>query len=140
MVNNITAANPARNLLLKYANDIMLSIPVRSIETYKIGLLNIGLLKIEITLNLKKTWKMVVRGKTSTPLPEPIRDIKRNEELTLMGVTFNKQLVNWNTHFEHMISNASSRLYILRVCKHFGYYLQELTLLFNSVINFHVCD
>ena len=37
-------------------------------------------------------------------------------------------------HFDHVVSKASPRLYILRVCKHYGYYLQELTLLFDSLI------
>ena len=30
MVNDITAANPSSNLLVKYADDITLSVPVRS--------------------------------------------------------------------------------------------------------------
>ena len=77
---------------------------------------------------------MVVCGKTSKPLSEPICDIERKEELALQGVTFNEHLGNWNTHFEYMISKASSRLYIVRVCKYFGYTLQELTLLFDSLI------
>ena len=34
----------------------------------------------------------------------------------------------------YMLSKASSRLYILRVCKYYGYSLQELTLLFDSLI------
>ena len=33
-----------------------------------------------------------------------------------------------------MLSKATSRLYILRVCKYYGYSLQELTLLFDSLI------
>ena len=44
-----------------------------------------------MTLNLKKkTWEAVARGKTSKPLPEPISDIEREEELTLLGVTFDE--------------------------------------------------
>ena len=49
-------------------------------------------------------------------------------------MTFNELLCNWDTHFDHMISKASSRLRILRVCNHYGYPLQELTLLFDSLI------
>ena len=54
---------------------------------------------------------MVVRGKASKPLPEPICDIERKEELTLLRVI--EHLGNWNIHFEYMISKASSRLNIL---------------------------
>ena len=35
---------------------------------------------------------------------------------------------------ENMLSKASSRMYILRVCKYYGFPLQELTLLFDSLI------
>ena len=49
-------------------------------------------------------------------------------------MAFNEQPCNWDTHFDHMITNASSRLYILRVCKYYGYSLQDLTLLFDSLI------
>ena len=49
-------------------------------------------------------------------------------------MTFNEQPCNWDTHFDHMITKASSRLYILRICKYDGYSLQELTLLFDSLI------
>ena len=47
---------------------------------------------------------------------------------------FNELPYNWDTHFDHMISKASSRLRILRVSNHYGYPLQELTLLFDSLI------
>ena len=49
-------------------------------------------------------------------------------------MTFNELPYNRDTHFDHMISKASSRLRILRVCKLYGYPLQELTLLFDSLI------
>ena len=49
-------------------------------------------------------------------------------------VTVNEDRCNWDTQFENMLSKASSRLYILRVCKYYGYSLQELKLLFDSLI------
>ena len=63
--------------------------------------------------------------------------IKRLKDICnalLLGVTVNEDPCNWNTQFENMLSKASSRLYILRVCKYYGYSLQELTLLFDSLI------
>ena len=75
-----------------------------------------------ITLNLKKTWEMVVRGNTKKPIPEPMKDIERKGELKLLGVTFTELPCNCDTHFDPNIhSKASSRLYILRVCKYYGY-------------------
>ena len=40
----------------------------------------------------------------------------------------------WYTQFEYMLGKANSRLYILRVCKYFGYSLSELPVLFDSLI------
>ena len=66
-----------------------------------------------------------------------MKGIERKGELKLLRVTLNEEPCNWDTHlthFDHMISKASPKLYILRVCKYYGYYLQELTLLFDSLI------
>ena len=60
--------------------------------------------------------------------------ITRKSELKLLGVTVNEDPCNWDVQFENMLSKASSRLYILRVCKYYGFSLQELTLLFDSLI------
>ena len=85
-------------------------------------------------LSLGKTWEMVIREKTRKPLPEAISDIQRKNKLKLLGVTCNEQQCKvWDTHFNHMLSKASSRLYILRVCKYYGYF-NELTILFDSLI------
>jgi len=67
-------------------------------------------------------------------LPEPVDGIIRKSELKLLGVTVNEDPCNWDVQFENMLSKASSRLYILRVCKYYGFSLQELTLLFDSLI------
>ena len=36
-----------------------------------------------MTLNMKKTFEMVVKGKTTMPLPEPVDGITRKSELKL---------------------------------------------------------
>ena len=79
---------------------------------------------------MKKTFEMVVKGKTRMPL----HGIAGKSELRLLGVTVNEDPCNWDTQFENMLSKASSRLYILRVCKYYVYSLQEFTLLFDSLI------
>ena len=63
-----------------------------------------------------------------------MKGIERKGELKLLRVTLNEEPCNWDTHLTHFDHKASSRLYILRVCKYFGYYLQELTQLFDSLI------
>lgn len=76
----------------------------------------------------------IVRGKTRKTLPQQLPQINRKSELTLLGVTLNEDPNNWDTHFDMMLHKASSRLYILRVCKYFGYSMDDLTILFNSLI------
>ena len=60
--------------------------------------------------------------------------IERNGELKLLGVTFHENARNWNTHFHNMVDKANLRLYILRICKYYGYTLEELTIIFYSLI------
>ena len=42
--------------------------------------------------------------------------------------------VNWDTHIDYLLSKASSRLYIIRICKYYGYSIENLDLLFQSLI------
>ena len=51
-------------------------------------------------LNLKKTLEMILRGMTKKPLLEPLPNIKRKNELKLLGVTSNEHPCNWDTDFD----------------------------------------
>ena len=68
-------------------------------------------------LNLGKTWEMLMKGKTEKDQPDPLQYIKRKSNLKLEGVTFEDNPTNWDTHFDY-VNQTSSRLYVLRVCKH----------------------
>ena len=85
-------------------------------------------------LNLSKTWEIVSRGKTTKQVPSALPSIVRKPELKLLGVTFNEDPCDWDTHFDLLLRKASSRLYIIRVSKFYGYWQKELTALFNSSI------
>ena len=87
-----------------------------------------------MSLNLGKTWEMLIKGKTEKDQPDPVQYIKGKSNLKLLGVFFEDNPTNWDTHFDHMLSKASSRLYILRVCKHYGFSVDYLNLLFKSLI------
>ena len=73
-------------------------------------------------VNLTKTWELLLRGKTTRTPPEPLEIIGRKEKLKLLGVV------------DYLISKASSRLYILRICKYYGYTIENLDLLLQSLI------
>ena len=66
--------------------------------------------------------------------PETVHMIERKSELKLLGVTFHGNPCNWDSHFRNMMDKANSRLHILRICKYYGYTLEELTILFHSHI------
>ena len=68
---------------------------------------------------------------TRTP-PEPLEIIGRKEKLKMLGVTFEQVPVNWcnwDTHIDYLLSKASSRLYIIRIGKHYGYSIENLDLI-----------
>ena len=62
------------------------------------------------------------------------KGIKRKSWLKLLGVTFQEDVTNWDIHIDNMLSKASSRMYILRVCKSYGYSKDQLNNLFNSLV------
>ena len=138
MVNDITAVYPDRNLLIKFADDIILSIPIQanSPDPAPEEVDNIKQWSIvnRMSLNLTKTWETVMKGKTRKQIPEKIPEIERKSELKLLGVTFSSNPCNWDTHIDSLLHRAASRLYILRVCKFYGYSDHELTSLFDSLI------
>ena len=43
-------------------------------------------------------------------------------------------LLNWDIHIDNMLSKASSQMYILRVCKSYGYSKVQLNNLFNLLV------
>jgi len=58
----------------------------------------------------------------------------RKSSLKLLGVTFQSDPCNWDLHLDSVLSKASSRLHILRVCKFYGLPLDHLHILFSSLI------
>ena len=66
--------------------------------------------------------------------PETVHMIERKSELKLLGVTFHENPCNCDSHCRNMMDKANSRLHILRICKYYGYTLEELTILFHSHI------
>ena len=87
-----------------------------------------------IKLNLTKTWEMVVHGKISKPLPPLVQGIEQKSWLKLLGIILLEKPSDWDLHFDNLLCKASSRLYILCICKYFGYPKEQLTKLFDLLI------
>jgi len=139
MVNYIQTVQQSDNLLVKYADDLTLSIPFREghKDPTEIEVNNIieWANKNRMDINLDKTWEMVLTG-NSIPkaLPSVVNNINQKDHLKLLVITFQNKIGNWDKQFNTMLSKANCRLYILRVCKYYGYSKDELHFLFNSLI------
>jgi hypothetical protein len=136
MVNDVKAVNLS-NDLFKFADDIAIIAPVYDYEDSagdEEEYMKLWSNENRMSLNMEKTYEMIVRGKASSPLPDHILSIKRKEWLKLLGVTMKEMPGKWDKHFEEMMKKASRRMYILRVCKHYGLSTHQLDLLFNSLI------
>ena len=90
--------------------------------------------KNQMTLNLKKTWEMILNISSPKVPPASLAIVQRKTRLELFDVTFEADPMMWDTHTIYILSKASSRLYILRVCKFYGYPKEQLELLFQSLI------
>ena len=95
-------------------------------------------LKNRMKLNLKRSWEMVVHGRISKPLPPLAKGIERKCWLKLWhnfwGESIGLGPSCWQLVMQLVIQLVSSRLYILRVCKYFGYPKDQLTKLFDLLI------
>ena len=139
MINDLKPVFPT-SLLVKYADDVTLSFPIRSKDISS----NVAQLEVNsimqwadnnnMKLNLSKTWELLLKGRTSQLPPIPLTMVERKQKLRLLGVTFEECPTNWNTQIDNLLKKAGSRLYILRVCKYYGYSTNHLDLLFHSLV------
>jgi hypothetical protein len=60
--------------------------------------------------------------------------IVRKSWLKILGVTFQENPSMWDMHLDELMSKACSRMYIIRICKYYGFSRKELDLLFHSLI------
>ena len=121
MVNDIRPVYPERNLLLKYADELTLSVPVSAHQDHSFIEVNIQhwAVRNRMKLNLTKTWEMVVHGRISKPLPPLVQGIERKSWLKLLGIIFQENPSDWDLYVDNLLRKASSSLYILPVFKYF---------------------
>ena len=87
-----------------------------------------------MSLNLSKTWEMIIHSKTKKEKPPLLRDIKRRGWLKLLGITFQENPCDWDMHIESVLKKASNHLYFIRVCKAYGYSKEQIDKLFKSLV------
>ena len=136
MVNDIKPIDH-QNELIKFADDMTLGVPgTNEGETSRIEVDNIieWSQRNRMPLNMDKTWEMVMRGNAHGSIPNPIPMIERKTWLKILGTILQENPSNWDMHFDQLINKANSRMHIMRVCKYYGMTVEQLDLLFNSLI------
>ena len=109
MRNNIRPVYPEPNLLLKYADNLTLSVPVSAHQDHS---LNWGyrksiqhwVVRNHIKLNLTETWEVIVHGRISKPLPPLVG--YRTEELVIERKSWFK--IAWHNFSGESIGLGSS--------------------------------
>ena len=137
MINDLTVKDPVNNLLVKFADDMTVSAPVK--ENHDSAADEKGNIEKwsdvnRMSLNLTKTWEMIVSGKSANLPPDPIPGIKRKTWLKLLGITLQSDPSCWDLHVSNLLSRASSRMHIMRICRSYGYSKEQLTYLFDTLI------
>ena len=124
-------------MLVKFADDMTVSAPVKTTgDTAFNEVKNISDWAKEnrMILNFSKTWEIVISKGSLKQLPPPIDGIRRKKWMKLLGVKFQDDPCCWDLHVDELLSKASGRMYILRVCKSYGYAGDQLTKLFETLI------
>ena len=116
MVNDIQLADPRRNLMVKFVDDITICTPVSKDFTYRtineVNSMKHWAASNRMTLNLSKTWQMLIHRKTTKPNPQPVPGIECKSWLKLLGIIFQENPSCWALIVDKLIAKASSRLYI----------------------------
>ena len=111
------------NLLVKFADDITTSAPVKSrsdsAEAEVESIQNWSEAN-QMTLNLSKTWEMVVHGGSMRPLPASIVGIERKSWLKLLGVTFQENPCCWDLHIDDSARLMHGSVHVLTFMHHAG--------------------
>ena len=99
MVNDTRPTYPERNLLLKNADDLTISVPVSAHQDHcliEVNSIQHWVTRKRIQINLTKTWEMVVHGRIYKPLPPMVQGIERKSWLKLIDIIFQENPSDWD--------------------------------------------
>ena len=120
MVNDIKPKDRENNISVKFADDMTVSTPVKtSGDTAFNEVKNISNWANEnrMILNFSKTWEIVISKESLTQLPPPTDGIRRKKWIKLLSVKLQDDPCCWDLQVDELLSKASGRMHILRVCK-----------------------
>ena len=135
-MNGIQGVDSDRSILVKFADDLNLSVLVKGTQDQlpKKWKTLIWAQNNLTTINLTKTKEIVVKSKVERPLPAITFDIKQEVFLKFLGVYFHSNPTNWDKQIDSLLGKAGGGMHIFRVCKDYGYSLDSLNHLFDSLI------
>ena len=114
MVDDIQLADPRRNLMVKFADDITVSTHVGKDSTDAtingVNSMKHWAASNRMTLNLSKTWAMLMYGKITKPNPQPVPGVKHKSWLTLLGIIFQENPCCWDLQVDKLIPKTRIRL------------------------------
>ena len=99
MVNDIKVIAPNQNLPVKFADDLTLSIPVKLGASNSTSAANEVQSIVELTsvnrmqLNFKKTWEMLLKGRSTKALPVPLASYSTETQSKVAGCNFSVRSV-----------------------------------------------
>ena len=96
--------------MTKFADDLTVSAPVKISEDSaieEVKNINVWASENRMTLNMSKTWGMVVRGRINKLPPPQIDNIERKSWLNLLGMLLQDDLCNWDMQVDNLLSKAA---------------------------------
>ena len=130
MLNDIQAVDWDGSTLVKFADDLTISVLVKGIQDHapqEVQNILSWAQDNPMTINLTKTKDMVVKGKVERPLPDVTFDVKQEEFLQLLGVYLHTNPTNWDKQIDALLSKAGRRMHIMLVCKKCGFIWSRLS-------------
>ena len=79
-----------------------------------------------MSLNLTKTKELVIKIGTCREPPVAVSGIVQVSSLKLLDAVFREKNNNWSDQFDNLMSKASQRMKVIKVCKASGYSVQDL--------------
>ena len=107
MVNDIKPKDPENNMLVKFADEMRVSAPVKTTgDTAFNEVKNISDWANEnrMILNFSKTWEIVISKGSLKQLPPPIDGIRQKKWMKLLGVKFQDDPCCWDLHVDELQS------------------------------------
>ena len=130
MLNDIQTIDSDSSTLVKFADDLTLTVLVKGIQDQApLEVQNILSWAYNnlMTINLTKTKEIVVKGKVERSIPTVTFGIKQEEFLKLLRIYFHSSRTNWDKQIDALLSKAGRRMHIYKCARNMAIVLTLFT-------------